>query len=372
MIVRLVNINKRFDNVEAVKDLDLEVESGKFLVLLGPSGCGKTTTLRMIAGLEAQDEGDIYFGETLVNDLEPKERNLAMVFQNYALYPHMTVYDNISFPLRMRRIPRREVQQRVHQVAATLRIEKLLHRKPKQISGGEAQRVALGRSLIVDSDVLLMDEPLSNLDAKLRMQMRAELELLHRKLKKTTIYVTHDQIEAMTIGQQIAIMNRGVLQQLGTPIEVYSRPANRFVAEFLGSPQINMLNGRVVEKDGSLVAEVDQCRIGGLPKEVVANLKKRYASRILVGIRPEHVVLSPQEVESSLPAEVILIESSGADIYVYMERGESRIIGRTDPSQRVSVGDSVWVVFNPEKCHFFDSGTGLSFREKIPDSELAR
>jgi len=366
MIVRLVNLNKRFENVEAVNRLNLKIDSGKFLVLLGPSGCGKTTTLRMIAGLEIQDEGDIYFGDRLVNEVEPRERKLAMVFQNYALYPHMTVYDNISFPLRIKKVPHEKIRQRVQEVASTLRIEALLDRKPKQISGGEAQRVALGRSLIVDSDVLLMDEPLSNLDAKLRMQMRSELILLHRQLKKTTIYVTHDQIEAMTIGEEIAIMNRGVLQQVGTPLEVYNDPANRFVAEFLGSPQINIINATIREENGKLNAAMDSCQVAP-PPEVEDNIRTAGISKILVGIRPEHVMFSTQEAANSFPAEIFLIESVGSDLYVHVKYKDQRTILRTEPSQRLAVGDKVWILFKPEKCHFFDPVSGASLRRPKED-----
>lgn len=359
MIVRLQNINKRFENVEAVKNLSLKVDSGKFLVLLGPSGCGKTTTLRMIAGLEVQDEGDIYFGDRLVNELEPRERRLAMVFQNYALYPHMSVFENISFPLKIKKVPKGKIRERVSQVASVLRIEGLLDRKPKEISGGEAQRVALGRSLIVDSDILLMDEPLSNLDAKLRTQTRAELELLHRKLKKTTIYVTHDQVEAMTIGEQIAIMNKGVLQQVGTPTEVYSLPTNRFVAEFLGSPPINMLEATVTEKEGRLRATIGKCEIS-FPREVEKNLKTSRVSNIVVGVRGENVSFSAEETDNSLVAEVLLIQSIGSDLFVYLVRQGKTIIGRVEPSKRISIGDKVSIILDSEKCHFFDAESGVS------------
>lgn len=359
MIVRLQNINKSFGNVEAVKDLSLKVESGKFLVLLGPSGCGKTTTLRMIAGLEIQDEGDIYFGDRVVNELEPRERKLAMVFQNYALYPHMSVFENISFPLKIKKLPKNEIKERVGQVASVLRIEGLLDRKPKQISGGEAQRVALGRSLIVDSDVLLMDEPLSNLDAKLRTQMRAELELLHRELRKTTIYVTHDQIEAMTIGEQIAIMNKGVLQQVGTPTEVYSRPSNRFVAEFLGSPQINMLEATIIEKAGRLGVAIDGCEIL-LPRGVELNVRNSRTSNILVGVRAENLFFSAKKRDNAIAAEVLLVESIGSDLFVYLVHQGKRIIGRTEPSKEISVGNLVWITLDTGKCHFFDAESGMS------------
>jgi len=359
MKVVLENISKQFGKVVAVKDFSLEILSGEFLVLLGPSGSGKTTVLRMIAGLQIQDSGDIYIGDTLVNDLEPKDRNLTMVFQNYALYPHMIVFDNIAFPLKVRKVQKDEIQRRVAQVASALRIGDLMDRKPREISGGEAQRVALGRTIIGDSQIFLMDEPLSNLDAKLRIQMRAELQLLHRKLKKTTIYVTHDQVEAMTIGQKIAIMDKGELQQVGTPDEVYNYPANRFVAEFIGSPPINMLEGEIKRRNGRVEIEIDDYFLT-VPVRMENVLRESNLSRVLVGVRPENVSIFMEKQVNSLPADVELVESIGSDLYVYLIHKDKTIIARTQPSAKLPIGRTVWLTFDCEKTHIFNIQNGLS------------
>lgn len=363
MKVVLENINKQFGKVVAVKEFSLEIASGQFLVLLGPSGSGKTTVLRMIAGLQVQDSGNIYIENTLVNDLEPKDRNLTMVFQNYALYPHMTVFNNIAFPLKVRKVPKDEVQGKVAQVASMLRIGDLMDRKPREISGGEAQRVALGRTIIGDSHIFLMDEPLSNLDAKLRIQMRAELQLLHRKLKKTTIYVTHDQIEAMTIGEKIAIMDKGILQQVGTPDEVYNYPANKFVAEFIGSPPINMLEGEITKRDERVEIEIDDYFLT-FPLKVENVLRESHLSRVLVGVRPENVSIFTEKQANSLPAEVELVESIGSDLYVYLIHNDKTIIARTQPSANLPIGKTVWLTFDCKKTLIFNIQTGRSFIAK--------
>lgn len=363
MKVVLENLHKQFGKVVAVKEFSLEIASGQFLVLLGPSGSGKTTVLRMIAGLVIQDSGDIYIGNTLVNDLEPKDRNLTMVFQNYALYPHMTVFDNIAFPLKVRKVAKYEIQKKVTQIGSMLRIDDLMDRKPREISGGEAQRVALGRTIIGDSQILLMDEPLSNLDAKLRIQMRAELQLLHRKLKKTTIYVTHDQVEAMTIGQRIAIMDKGFLQQVGTPEEVYNYPVNRFVAEFIGSPPINMLEGEITRKDERVGIDIDGCFLA-FPLRVENVLTNSNLSRVLVGVRPENVSMFVEKQADSLSAEVELVESIGSDLYVYLIHNDETIIARTQPSVSLSIGKTVWLTFDCEKTHIFNIQNGQSLIAK--------
>jgi len=363
MKVVLENINKQFGKVVAVKEFSLEIPSGQFLVLLGPSGSGKTTVLRMIAGLQIQDSGNIYIGNTLVNDLEPKDRNLTMVFQNYALYPHMTVFNNIAFPLKVRKVPKDEVQRKVAQIASMLRIGELMDRKPREISGGEAQRVALGRTIIGDSQIFLMDEPLSNLDAKLRIQMRAELQLLHRKLKKTTIYVTHDQVEAMTIGEKITIMDKGILQQLGTPDEVYNYPVNRFVAEFIGSPPINMLEGEITRRDERVEIEIDDYFLT-FPLKVENVLRESNLSRALVGVRPENVLIFAEKQANSLPSEVELVESIGSDLYVYLIHDDKTIIARTQPPVNLPIGKTVWLTFDCKKPLIFNIQTGRSLIAK--------
>ena len=286
--VLLENITKTYGDVVAVKNVNLEIKDQEFVVLVGPSGCGKTTTLRMVAGLEEISDGKIYIGDRLVNDVPPKDRNIAMVFQSYALYPHMSVYDNMAFGLKLRGIPKKQIDQRVREAANILEIEKLLERLPKQLSGGQRQRVALGRAIVRQPEVFLMDEPLSNLDAKLRVQMRAELQRLHKTLKATVIYVTHDQVEAMTLGQRIAVILNGELQQADNPLMVYEKPANRFVAGFIGSPPMNFVKGTIGKKGDLYTFDCGSFKID-VPLEVDHLLEEYIGKEVAFGIRPEDI-----------------------------------------------------------------------------------
>jgi multiple sugar transport system ATP-binding protein len=356
--VRLKNLTKRFGDVVAVNDVSLEVEDKEFLVLLGPSGCGKTTTLRCIAGLETPDEGEIYIGDTLVNDLPPKDRDVAMVFQSYALYPHMKVFDNIAFPLKMRKVPKSEIEERVRRTAELLRITHLLDRKPKQLSGGEAQRAALGRAIVRDPRVFLMDEPLSNLDAKLRIYMRAELKRLQKDLGVTTVYVTHDQVEAMTMADEVAIMNLGVLQQLGDAHEIFNHPANLFVAGFIGSPPMNFMECTLTEKNGSCFLDAG---IFTLPiSDDISRIIKENAtsSGLILGVRPEGISLGKRRTpEKFVEAEVYVTEPLGSELIVDLKVGDNLVKVKAAADFAVSIGEKVWIGFNKEKMHLFDKKT---------------
>jgi multiple sugar transport system ATP-binding protein len=356
--VRLKSLTKRFGDVVAVNDVSLEVEDKEFLVLLGPSGCGKTTTLRCVAGLETPDEGEIYIGDTLVNELPPKDRDVAMVFQSYALYPHMKVFDNIAFPLKMRKVPRNEIEGRVKRVAELLRITNLLDRKPKQLSGGEAQRVALGRAIVRDPRVFLMDEPLSNLDAKLRIYMRAELKRLQKDLGVTTVYVTHDQVEAMTMAERIAIMNYGVLQQLATPDKVYDSPQSLFVAGFIGSPPMNFIDCTFMEKDGECFIDAG---VFTLPiPDTIGHAVKQQAtsSKLILGVRPEDILVHKKRVPvANVEGEVYVLEPLGSEIVLDLKVGDNLIKAKTPPDFRANTGDSVWLSFDINRVHVFDKKT---------------
>jgi multiple sugar transport system ATP-binding protein len=358
--VVLKNLTKRYANVEAVKDLNLEIEDKEFLVLLGPSGCGKTTTLRCIAGLETADEGEIYIGDRLVNALPPKERDIAMVFQSYALYPHMSAYDNMAFPLKIKSIEKTEIQQRVKKVAELLRIGHLLERKPKQLSGGESQRVALGRALIREPKVFLMDEPLSNLDAKLRLYMRAELKRLQKDLAITTIYVTHDQVEAMTMADRIALMNQGVLQQLASPDDLYQHPSNLFVGGFIGSPPMNFIDCNLAIEDGNvcLKAEIFKYALEGATAEALAQVEA--GGELVLGIRPEDVKITfdRKEKRDAIPAQIFALEPLGAEVIVDVKVGESMLKVRETAGFKAEIGKGVWLVLDKEKIHVFDKETG--------------
>src|SRR5499433_398797 len=310
--VVLKDLNRKFDEVHAVKDLNLQVHDKEFIVLVGPSGCGKSTTLRMVAGLEDITSGEIYIGDQLVNDLPPKKRDIAIVFQNYALYPHMTVYDNMAFGLKMRKFPKAEIEKRVREAAEILGIQELLKRKPRQLSGGQRQRVAVGRAIVRHPQVFLFDEPLSNLDAKLRVQMRVELKRLHQRLKSTAIYVTHDQVEAMTLGDRIVVMNQGSIQQIGAPLEVYSRPQNKFVAGFLGSPAMNFMDVSIAERGGEIYAESPAVSIK-LAGEKARRLSSYNGAPLTLGIRPED--LHPGgEASCAIDAVVEVVEPLGSEI----------------------------------------------------------
>jgi multiple sugar transport system ATP-binding protein len=358
--VNLVNLTKRYRKVIAVNKLTLEVKDKEFLVLLGPSGCGKTTTLRMIAGLEKPDEGEIYIDDKLVNDLPPRDRNVAMVFQSYALYPHMNVYDNIAFPLKMRKLPKAEIDKRVKQVSELLRIRHLLDRYPTQLSGGERQRVAIARAIIREAEVFLMDEPLSNLDAKLRVYMRAELKRLQRELGITTIYVTHDQVEAMTMADRIAIMNNGILQQIDTPDNIYNNPKNMFVAGFIGSPPMNFIDVTFVEKNGDYLLD-SGLFILKLPRDLGELIKNKATSiELVLGIRPEDMfVLSGENKEVNvIKGEVYVVEPLGSETILDVKVGNNIIKVRTPGKSIPKTGDIVTLKIDMNKIHLFDKETG--------------
>lgn len=361
--VELRNVRKLYPgNVEAVKNANLDIDDKEFVVLVGPSGCGKSTTLRMIAGLEEISDGEIYIGDTLVNDVPPKNRDIAMVFQNYALYPHMTVYKNMAFGLMLRKYPKAEIEQRVREAAQILGIEHLLDRKPKALSGGERQRVAVGRAIVRQPKVFLFDEPLSNLDAKLRVQMRAEISKLHTRLRSTMIYVTHDQVEAMTMGDRIVVMLDGVIQQIASPLELYHHPVNKFVAGFIGSPPMNFLDGELVAENGALRFHE---RSGTFRLNVhetqYAALHSYEGKPIILGIRPEHFLENPSQqpkAGSSITANVEVVEPMGHEIYLYLDVGGQSI------TARIAVGDAEPEVNKPhvldvetQEILFFDKDT---------------
>ncbi len=347
--VNLTAITKKFGDFVAVKEIDLEVEDGAFTVLVGPSGCGKTTTLRMIAGLEEATSGEIRIGEKVVNRVPPKDRDIAMVFQNYALYPHMDVYNNMAFGLKLRKTPKKEIEQRVHDAADLLGIGEKLKSKPRELSGGQRQRVAVGRAIVRKPKVFLFDEPLSNLDAKLRVQMRTELEQLHHKLKTTTVYVTHDQVEAMTLGSRIAVMKDGVIHQYNSPQETYDHPANQFVAGFIGSPAMNFLNARVESKGETIILIGTGFQLT-LPKGRVDTLP----SEVFVGIRPEDLSGPVTDGESIIEVKVVVTEPLGNELLVYADCGEDRVVANLDPHQHVEIDSTIKLAVDMNGLHLFD------------------
>ncbi|ASJ07924.1 sugar ABC transporter ATP-binding protein [Thermococcus siculi] len=359
--VKLENITKRFGNFEAVKGLNLTIKDGEFLVLLGPSGCGKTTTLRMISGLETPTEGRIYFGDRDVTYLPPKDRNISMVFQSYAVWPHMKVYDNIAFPLKVKKYPENEIRQRVKWAAELLQIEELLDRYPGQLSGGQRQRVAVARAIVVEPDVLLMDEPLSNLDAKLRVAMRAEIKKLQTKLGVTTIYVTHDQVEAMTMGDRIAVMNRGRLLQVGPPTEVYLKPNSLFVATFIGAPEMNVVAASVVEGEG-LWLEGSGFKLK-LPDDFRELLEGYIGKDVLLGIRPEHMTVKGVSTlehvtrTAELEGVVDFIEALGTDTIVHAKVGDHIIKIKLPGHIPLPVGEKIKIGIDLDNIHIFDKQT---------------
>jgi multiple sugar transport system ATP-binding protein len=362
--IRLVEVSKRFGETVAVDKANLTARDKEFLVLVGPSGCGKTTTLRMIAGLEELTEGEIFIGDRKVNDLAPKERDIAMVFQNYALYPHMSVYKNLGFGLKQRRESRSEIDRRVGDVAKMLGIEDLLKRKPKELSGGQRQRVAMGRAIVRSPKVFLFDEPLSNLDAKLRVQMRGELARLHEKLETTIIYVTHDQIEAMTLADRIVVMNNGLIMQVGAPMEVYRNPANLFVAGFIGSPTMNLLDVRISAENDSLYVMKDNLRL-----EIPGNLKQRFFKAlkrdVLLGIRPEHIYDSRTKphfpAAVSLRATVEVVEPIGSEIIIIASCGEFSFTARVDSENDINLHSDMDFLVDMNRAHLFDRTTQEAF-----------
>ena len=356
--VVLKGINKFYESVHAVKDVNLQIRDKEFVVFVGPSGCGKTTTLRMIAGLEAISSGDISIDGNVINALAPMDRDIAMVFQNYALYPHMSVYDNMAFGLKMRKFERPEIEKRVREAADILGIGELLKRKPRQLSGGQRQRVALGRAIVRHPRVFLFDEPLSNLDAKLRVQMRVELKKLHLRLGTTAIYVTHDQVEAMTLGDRVVVMKDGVVQQVGEPLELYNQPANKFVAGFIGSPAMNFAAVTVTEAAGSLIAENSGLRIK-LPDEIAQRLRGHIGREVILGVRPEDLTVagSADLDHPCFDAVIEVVEQLGSEILLDMKVGESIMVASVEPTARVRVADKLRVAMRRSRLHVFDAQT---------------
>jgi multiple sugar transport system ATP-binding protein len=356
--VSVEKMTKASGDVVAVRDLDLEVEDHEFMVFLGPSGCGKTTTLRCISGLERPESGTIRIGDTVVNRMSPAVRDIAMVFQFYALYPHLSARDNIAFPLQARRLPKDEIRRRVHEVARVLRIEHLLDRRPRQLSGGEQQRVALGRAMVRRPQVFLMDEPLTNLDAKLRSEMRAELKRLQKDLNTTTVYVTHDQVEAMSMGDRIGVMKEGRIEQIGTPDEVYNHPASLFVAGFVGSPAMNFVPAQY--QDGAqptlhLAEGAFQLPVG--PQWASAIRERATGSSFTFGIRSEDIALYTEPGPDRIPSEVYVMEPLG-DVNLFdLKLGEHIIKAKTLPNFRLRIGDRLWLRLDPDKMHIFDAQT---------------
>jgi multiple sugar transport system ATP-binding protein len=359
--ITLSRVNKNFGETWVVRDFNLDVQDKEFVVLVGPSGCGKTTTLRMIAGLEEVTGGEIYIGEEMVNDIAPKDRDIAMVFQNYALYPHMNAYTNMAFGLQNRKYPKDEIDRRVKEAAAILGIEELLSRKPRELSGGQRQRVAMGRAIVRKPQAFLFDEPLSNLDAKLRVQMRAELSKLHERLETTIIYVTHDQIEAMTLANRIVIMNEGRIMQEGTPLEVYDNPRSVFVAGFIGSPSMNFLETKVVEDSGQLYVDGGSFRLA-----IPGNLQGRYRARVndevFFGIRPEHI--NDPAFATDLPgtdrleAMVDVIEPMGSEAILIVTVGDHQLTAKVDPHTRASLHQPIELSLDMNNMHLFEKEMG--------------
>jgi multiple sugar transport system ATP-binding protein len=351
--VKLKNLNKIYpDGFHAVKNLSMEVNDREFVVLVGPSGCGKSTTLRMVAGLETISDGEISIDDVVVNNIPPKDRDIAMVFQNYALYPHMKVYDNMGFGLKLRKFSKEDIKKRVHEAAEILRMTDLLERKPKELSGGQRQRVALGRAIVRKPKVFLFDEPLSNLDAKLRNQMRAEILKLHKRIDATIIYVTHDQVEAMTMGSKIVVMKDGILQQIDKPLSVYNKPENRFIAGFIGSPAMNLIDVKV--NGDKLIGK-------GITISISENgLSSLPASDLAIGIRPEDLRINKEgEFNTEYTGNIDLVEPMGSEIYLHMVNNDQKVIAKVSPDERFTIEEDITLYFDINKAHFFSSDTGV-------------
>lgn len=359
--LKLSNVSKIYEsNVQAVSDFNIEIEDGDFVILVGPSGCGKSTTLRMIAGLEEITSGTIDIDGETVNDIPAKDRNIAMVFQDYALYPHMSVYDNIAFNLKLRKMSKEKIELAVSETASILGIEKLLNRKPKALSGGEKQRVAMGRALVRSPKIFLMDEPLSNLDAKLRIQMRAEIKKLHKALDATIIFVTHDQVEAMTLGTKIVVMKDGVIQQIDSPNNLYKNPSNVFVAEFIGSPQMNIINAKVFETKERVGLNINNSLVFLSDEKSKLMKTNDYINKeVLVGIRPENISIESENAknESIFSSHVDFVESLGAELYVYLNVGDAKFAIRTANTQVYDAQSEIKFSINANELHFFDKNT---------------
>jgi multiple sugar transport system ATP-binding protein len=361
--VKFDHIYKRFGKVEVVHDINLEAKDKEFLVLVGPSGCGKSTCLRMVAGLEEATEGELYIGERVVNNVPPKDRDIAMVFQNYALYPHMTVFDNMAFSLKLKHFPKDQIKKRVAEAAEILNLTPYLKRKPKELSGGQRQRVALGRAIVREPQVFLMDEPLSNLDAKLRVETRSNITKLHQRIQTTVIYVTHDQTEAMTMGSRIAVLNAGSIQQLGAPQELYDHPSNLFVAGFIGSPSMNFFSNAQVVTDGDTRIVIDNVGQVIVPPLYVEQAREAAGRNLTFGIRPEHLedvnLLPPEQRNaSSIEAPVDVIEHLGNELLVYMTTADKPIVARLNPRSDAHTGGSVRLHIDTDHIHLFDTDSG--------------
>ena len=365
--IQLKNVFKRYDNgFEAVKDFNLDIQDKEFIIFVGPSGCGKSTTLRMVAGLEEITDGELFIDGKLMNYVEPKDRDIAMVFQNYALYPHMSVYENMAFSLKLKKTPKEEIDQKVREAAKILDLDELLDRKPAQLSGGQRQRVAMGRAIVRNPKVFLMDEPLSNLDAKLRVQMRTEISKLHQRLGNTIIYVTHDQTEAMTLGTRIVVMNHGVIQQVDTPKNLYNHPDNLFVAGFIGSPQMNFVKCDVVEKDGEI------CLVFGESTVTVSDNRAKIlkengyiGKQVMMGIRPEDLYdkeKSLREYKDVVKATVSVYELVGSEVYLYFELAGSNMVARVNADTNAAVGKEVELYLDSDAMHLFDLETEKTIR----------
>lgn len=361
----LRNINKVYNGgVHAVTDFNLEIDDKEFIIFVGPSGCGKSTTLRMIAGLEEITSGELYIGDDLVNDVAPKDRDIAMVFQNYALYPHMTVFDNMGFGLKLRKVPKDEIKRRVEEAARILDISHLLQRKPAALSGGQRQRVALGRAIVREPKVFLLDEPLSNLDAKLRTQMRTEISKLHLRLGTTFIYVTHDQTEAMTMGTRIVVMKDGIVQQVDAPQRLYDEPCNMFVAGFIGSPQMNFINGVVVKDGDTYALEIGTNLKTRIKLPVSKDVSEYLGKEVVMGIRPEHIYDDAESIGkfngSVLDVSIEVVEPMGSEKYIYADYDGTQITGRVEPDSKTDAGDAIKIAIDPEKIHIFDKETEMT------------
>jgi multiple sugar transport system ATP-binding protein len=359
------HVTKRFGEVVAVDDLSIEIEDKEFLVLVGPSGCGKSTALRCLAGLEDISNGQIFIGDQVVNDVTPKDRDIAMVFQSYALYPHMSVYDNMAFGLKLRKTPKDEIKRRVQDAAETLGIEELLDRKPRQLSGGQRQRVAVGRAIVREPKVFLFDEPLSNLDAKLRVETRANISKLHQQLQTTFIYVTHDQVEAMTMASRIAVLDVGVLQQIDSPQNLYDFPDNLFVAGFIGSPAMNFFPATLQQSDGKLIIDADSFKLE-IPADRTTVYDGHVGKQIIFGIRPEDIInpeFAPPGINAQpVDTQVDITELMGNEIFLFLKTGKYEFVARVDPRTRATIGEQMQLVFNMDNMHIFDRETELAIR----------
>ena len=360
--VALRNVVKRFDNVEAVRSISLDIPDNEFVVLVGPSGCGKSTTLRMIAGLEEVTSGDIYIGGAIVNDLPPKDRDIAMVFQNYALYPHMSVYENMSFGLKLRKFPKEEIRKRVDHAARILDITELLDRKPKALSGGQRQRVAMGRAIVRNPKVFLFDEPLSNLDAKLRVQMRTEIKRVHQLVKTTTVYVTHDQVEAMTLADRVVVMNGGLIEQIATPQDLYHHPRTHFVAGFIGSPAMNFIRCRLEQNGTGQRVRISDTISLPVPASRSARFQPLNGKNLLFGLRPEHITeprRNDRDQQCEFAATLDVVEPMGMETMVYFTVDGQEICGRVDPDSAVGPGEPMRLYADMDRMHLIDPQTGL-------------